>query len=118
MKMNVMLGYLILLLLVTTNVAADINWDARDLNLFVSADSNSNVAFIEVESGNTEFLANCPSRRVKFDKNNKAMLSYIIMLSGIGAKAAFYYDPNGTSLGEMVGHGVGSCELQSLWRSD
>ena len=82
--------------------------------LIVPADSG-NTAVVTFESTDTTFLNSCPNKRVKFDKTNKEVYSYIMSLYVSGKVVGFYYNPNGNTLPAIPGHSTGNCELGSIW---
>ena len=107
-----------LLLLLTTTIfasqplLADIIYDSEITGLIVQAGS-SNVVTVRFSTTDNK----CMNDRVKFDKNDKELYSYILSLYMASKRVSFYFSPNGTLLGGVSGHNVGTCELINIWVS-
>ncbi len=65
----------------------------------------------------SSFTANCVTGfgRVKFPKSDKQILSLLMFASALNKKVGFFYNPNGTTLGDIPDHGSGTCELKNIW---
>jgi len=96
---------------------ADIIRQAKVISLILPADGNKTaVAAFEVINDSIDFPSVCGNeRRVKFDKTNKELYSYILSLYTMQKEVGFYFNPNGNILSRISGHGMGYCELQSIW---
>ena len=78
--------------------------------LIVPAGSNDVVSITFSNTNNK-----CDYNRVKFSKSDKELYSYVLSLYVSGKSVAFYFNPNGGSLGGIPGHGLSTCELESIW---
>ena len=82
---------------------------------------NSQTAVVSFDvidtSSASSFDLDCVSGfgRVKFPKSDKQILSLLMYAHALNLNVGFYYNPNGDILGEIEGHGTGTCELINVW---
>ncbi len=98
-------------LMIASKVQADIIFNAEISGLIVPA-GTSNVATVRF----TTTEGKCVHDRVKFDKSNNELYSYILASHMASKPVGFYFEPNGNSLAGVYGHNVGTCELINIWQ--
>lgn len=102
---------LFMVLGLTAKAQSAIIYNATITGLIIPA-GTANVATVRFTT--TDSL--CTHNRVKFDKNNNELYSYILASHMAEKPVGFYFDPNGSTLGGVSGHNVGTCELTNLWQ--
>lgn len=90
---------------------ADIIYNATITGLIVPAGA-ANVATVRFTTTENK----CTHNRIKFDKSNNELYSYILASQMAEKAVGFYFEPNGSALGGVYGHNVGTCELINLWQ--
>jgi hypothetical protein len=120
MNKKTILGSLLVLSLAASPANADIIWQATIKEMIVPTGGTETavVSFnILVAPSGSPFSTNCEGSfgRVKFSKSDKQTLAFLMFAHALNKKVAFYYEPNGTTLGGIPGHGTGTCELINVW---
>jgi hypothetical protein len=98
---------------------ADIIWRATIKEMIVPVGSveTAVVSFnVLIAPSGSPFSTSCGSNgRVKFPKSDKSILAFLMSAQALNKEVAFYYDPNGATLGPLPGHETGTCELINVW---